>query len=81
MNCNETLSIERQKRKAIVMFKTLNGQSPQYLGEMFSSRFWYYSIRNINRKLFIPKLNTDYLKRSFYSADYDDWIQTKVESY
>ena len=67
------LSIERQKKKAIVMFKTLNGQTPQYLEEMFSSRSWYYSLRNINRKLFIPKPNTDYLKRSFSYSGASLW--------
>ena len=59
------LSVNRQKQKAIPMFKTLNGQTPQYLQDMFDSRRCQYSLRNCNGKLFIPKPNTDYLKRSF----------------
>ena len=60
-----TLSVNRHKQKAVVMFKTLNGQSPQYLQELFSSRNCQYSLRHSNGKLFIPEPNTDYLKRSF----------------
>ena len=60
-----SLSINRDKQKAIFMFKTLNGLTPQYLEEMFSSRIGHYTLRDSNRKLFIPKPNTDYLKRSF----------------
>ena len=59
------LSVNRLKQKAILMYKTLNGQTPQYLHEMFSSRRCQYPLRNSNGKLFIPKRNTDYLKRSF----------------
>ena len=33
-----SLSIECQNQNAVVMFKTLNGQIPQYLEEMFSCR-------------------------------------------
>mgnify|MGYP002804208665 CR=1 FL=1 len=54
------------------MFKTLNGQTPQYL-EMFSCRSWHYGLRNINRKLFIPEPDTDYLKRSFSYSGASLW--------
>ena len=37
-----SLSINRDKQKAIFMFKTLNGLTPQYLEEMFSSRIGHY---------------------------------------
>ena len=60
-----SLSINRDKQKAIFMFKTLNGLMPQYLEEMFSSRIGHYTLRDSNKKLFIPKPNTDYFKRSF----------------
>ena len=68
-----TLSVNRHKQKAVVMFKTLNGQSPQYLQELFSSRNCQYSLRNSNGKLFIPKPNTDYLKRSFSYSGASLW--------
>ena len=31
-----SLSIEHQNQKAVVIFKTLNGQTPQYLEQMFN---------------------------------------------
>ena len=59
--------------KAIFMFKTLNGLTPQYLEEMFSSRIGHYTLRDSNRKLFIPKPNTDYFKRSFSYSGASLW--------
>ena len=50
------LSVNRLKQKAILMYKTLNGQTPQYLHEMFTSRKCQYSLSNSNGKLFIPNL-------------------------
>ena len=40
-----SLSINRDKQKAIFMFKTLNGLTPQYLEEMsrISSRIGHYT--------------------------------------
>ena len=70
-----SLSVNRDKQKAIFMFKTLNGLTPQYLEEMFSSRIGYYTLRDSNRKLFIPKPNTDYLylKHSFSYSGVSLW--------
>ncbi len=53
-------SISKGIPQGSIMFKTLNGQTPQYLQDMFNSRRCQYSLRNSNGKLFIPKL-----KRSF----------------
>ena len=61
----KNLSVNRLKQKAILMHKTLNGQTPQYLHEMFTSRRCQYPLWNSNGKLFLPKPNTDYLKCSF----------------
>ena len=68
-----SLSINRDKQKAIFMFKTVNGLTPQYLEEMFSSRIGHYTLRDSNRKLFIPKPNTDYLKPSFSYSGASLW--------
>ena len=68
-----SLSINRDKQKAIFIFKTLNGLTPQYLEEMFSSRIGHYTLRDSNKKLFIPKPNTDYLKRSFSYSGASLW--------
>ena len=38
-----SLSINRNKQKAIFMFQTLNGLTSQYLEEMFSSRIGHYT--------------------------------------
>ena len=74
MNCSgNTLSINAEKQKAILMFKTLSGLTPQYLEEMFSSRIGHYTLRHSNRKLFIPKPNTDYLKHSFSYSGASLW--------
>ena len=51
------LFVNRQKQKVILMFKTLNGQTPQYLQDMFDSRRGHYPLRNSNGKLFILNLN------------------------
>ena len=59
------LSLNRHRQKAILMYKTLNGQTPQYLDEIFTPRRYQYPLRNSNGKLFLCKLKTDYLKRSF----------------
>ena len=70
-----SLSINRDKQKAIFMFKTLNGLTPQYLEEKsrISSRIGHYTLRDSNRKLFITKPNTDYLKHSFNCSGASLW--------
>ena len=55
------------------MFKTLNGQTPRYLEEMFEERSCRYSLRNTNGKLYVPKPNTDYLKRSLSYSGAHRW--------
>ena len=47
------------------MYKTLNGNVPRYLQEIFTSRVSSYELRDFENKLFVPKPRTDYLKRSF----------------
>ena len=47
------------------MYKTLNGNVPRYLQEIFTSRVSSYELRDFENKLFVPKPPTDYLKRSF----------------
>ena len=47
------------------MYKTLNGNSPHYLREIFTTRNCYYDLRDIENKLFVPKPRKEYLKRSF----------------
>ena len=49
------------------MYKTLNELAPEYLRCLFTQRHVNdYNLRNLERKLSLPKPNTNYLKRSFY---------------
>ena len=59
------LNINRKKHKAILMYKTLNGNMPHYLQEIFTPRVSFYDLRDMENKLFVPKPRTEYLKRSF----------------
>ena len=47
------------------MFKTLKGNVPLYLQNMFSVRGIAYNIRNSEMRLNLPKPRTNYFKRSF----------------
>ena len=59
------LNINRKKHKAILIYKTLNGNMPHYLQEIFTPQVSFYDLRNMENKLFVPKPRTEYLKRSF----------------
>ena len=63
----ERLFLRRKKQKALMMFKTMNGLAPLYLQSLFSQRHSVYNLRSRDSegKLTLPKLNTNYLKRSF----------------
>ncbi len=61
----DNLSLCREKLKAGLMFKTLKGNMPSYLQDMFSFRGLGYNIRNCEIRLNLPKPRTNYLKRSF----------------
>ena len=47
------------------MFKTINDLTPFYLHELFESRSTGYNLRNSEHTLFVPKLRTNYVMRSF----------------
>ena len=61
----DNLSLRRAKLKAGLVFKTLKGNVPLYLQNMFSVRGIGYNIRNSEMRLNLPKPRTNYLKRSF----------------
>ena len=54
-----------KKQKAILMFKTLNNNAPEYLRNLFTDRNTHYSLRNAEGKLKLTRPRTDYMKRSF----------------
>ena len=47
------------------MFKTLKGDTPTYLQNLFSVRGSEYNLRNFEMKSNLRKAQTNYLKRSF----------------
>ena len=66
----EKLSLRRKQQKAFIMYKTLNELAPDYLQCIFAQRHvndynLSRNLRNLEGKLSLPKLNTNYLKRSF----------------
>ena len=61
----ERLSMRRKKQKALVMYKTMNGLTPEYLQLLFAQSYCNYNSRNSEGKLSLPKPRTNYLKRSF----------------
>ena len=64
----ERLSIRRKKRKALMMYTTMNGHASDYLQRLFTHNYSYYNLRNSEGKLALPKPTTKYLKRRFYSG-------------
>ena len=57
----------RQRQKAILMFKVLNGLTLPYLSEMFTHKtaFQNYGLRSSKINLELPKCRTKYYKNSF----------------
>ena len=61
----DDLTTRRQKLKAILIFKTINGLTPGYLQNSFSTRSAQYNLRNVEAKLELPLPRTTYGKRAF----------------
>ena len=60
------LAERRRHQLATIMFKTMNGQVPQYISQLFTktSDIHAYSLRHSGDSLFIPRPNTEALKPS-----------------
>ena len=57
---------QRLDKKSIMMYKTLNGMTPEYLRSSFVFRDnLNYHLRNTENTLTLPQPRTDYLKKSF----------------
>ena len=62
----EKLSRRRKKQKALIIYKIMNGLISNYLQCLFTQPHVNdYNLRNLKGKLSLPKLDTNYLKRSF----------------
>ena len=72
---------QRLEKKAIMMFKTLHGMTPDYLRSSFVYRdnVSAYCLRNTENKLVLPQPRTDYLKRSFSYSGAQLWNNLPVE--
>ena len=67
------LSIARSSKLHGLMFKTLKGNMPSYLQDMFSFGGLGYNIRNSEIRLNLRKPRTNYLKRSFCYSEAILW--------
>ena len=58
------LYYQRLERKSLLMYKALNGMTPNYLGSRFVYRdnVTAYRLRNTEEKLVLPQPRTYYLK-------------------
>ncbi len=63
----KNLRNQRLFAKAIMMFKILNGQTPDYLSNKFIFRndTTIYRLRNSEMRLALPQPRTDYVRKSF----------------
>ena len=63
----KNLRNQRLSAKAIMMFKILNGQTPDYLSNKFIFRndTTSYRLRNSEMRLALPQPRTDYVRKSF----------------
>ena len=61
------LSSQREMQKAIMVFKSLNGLTPEYLSELLVSRsdVTEYLVRDSGNKLAVPLPRTNFSKNSF----------------
>ena len=55
-----------KKREHIITFKALRGETPDYLSDMFvASHNDMYQLSSNDRKLYLNKPNTNFLKKTF----------------
>ena len=65
------LKERRNKFKAIMMYKTINGMAPKYMEDMFSQHAGYlaYSLRASCKNVALPQAKTDYYRNSLPSLE------------
>ena len=64
-----------------MMYKTLNGMTPEYLRSSFVARdnLNSYHLRNTENTLVLPQPRTDYLKKSFSYMGAQLWNSLPIE--
>ena len=70
-----SLKEKRNKQKAIMMFKIMNGMTPAYLEDIFTRNIGrsVYNLRISRRNLALPAVKTDYYRNSFAYAGAKIW--------
>lgn len=77
----ETLKVRRRKSKLILLHKSLNGETPEYLLDeilLHLNENMHYNLRN-NRFFNLPSCRTSSYKNSFYPSVLDQWNQLDVD--
>ncbi|KAL9954240.1 hypothetical protein ACROYT_G041748 [Oculina patagonica] len=69
------LKEKRNKQKALMMFKIMNGMTPTYLEDIFSRNIGssVYNLRTSGRNLALPVVKTDYYRKSFAYTGVKIW--------
>ena len=77
----KNLATQRQIQKSIMLYKSVNGLTPEYLCSKFSERSCAsgYSLRDTTGKLAVPFPRTNYLKNSFSSSGAVTWNSLPLE--
>ena len=75
------LDSQRSIHKAVVVYKSLNGLTPDYLSSKFVDRSSVsnYSLRDTEGKLAIPQPHTNYMKNSFSYSGAVLWNSLPIE--
>ena len=62
-----SLKDKRNKQKALLMFKIMNGMTPAYLEDIFTRNIGrsVYNLRISRRNVALPAVKTDYYRNSF----------------
>ena len=75
------LDSQRSIHKAVMVYKSLNGLTPDYLSSKFVDRSSVsnYSLRGTEGKLAIPQPHTNYMKNSFSYSGAVLWNSLPIE--
>ena len=75
------LDSQRTIHKAVMVYKSLNGLTPDYLSSKFVDRSSVsnYSLRDTEGKLAIPQPHTNYMKNSFSYSGAVLWNSLPIE--
>ena len=78
----ESLADRRSKQLKSLMFKTANNLVPEYLSDKFTSvnTIHRHNLRGAQHNLFIPRPNTEALKKSFRYRGAITWNDLSVEA-